>query len=143
MTEPRRFTFRLSAGHHERFTEGAAQSMVGQTPRLKTRLHEDGPVLNDFGSGAVVAAELVEGGNAVLLTVETQSRDLLFFVERGVIAAMSFKPTEITAVLQPAEPAPADGSRQFKTWFEPDPEPGQLKGTVHFEETITEGGERS
>jgi hypothetical protein len=66
-----KFTFRMSAGPHTRFTDDAARSLIGQRPRLNARESEGGPELADFGQGTVVAAEVVDDGAAMMVTVES------------------------------------------------------------------------
>ncbi|HEX6969414.1 MAG TPA: hypothetical protein VF174_11485 [Micromonosporaceae bacterium] len=68
-----RFTIRIPAGPHTRFTEQVAQSMIGQRPQLNARASEDGPVLADYGRGVVVAAEPVNDGAEILLTIESEA----------------------------------------------------------------------
>lgn len=65
-----RVTFRWNAGPHERFTESAARSLIGQRPRFNYRETDDGPILADLGYVVVVAAEVIDEGRAMLITYE-------------------------------------------------------------------------
>lgn len=66
-----RFTFRMTTEYPVRFTEDAARSMIGMRPWLNARESEAGPVLADLGQGTVVAAEVVEDGAAMRVTIES------------------------------------------------------------------------
>lgn len=65
-----RFKIRMNAEGDERFDSTFAQSLVGQRPKLNRRAFECGPVLTDYGQGTIVAAEVVDHGRAVMVTLD-------------------------------------------------------------------------
>jgi len=67
-----KFTARMNAGPHERFSESFARSLIGQRPKFNAREFDGGPVTADYGHCTVVGAELVDDGRAVLVTYEPE-----------------------------------------------------------------------
>jgi hypothetical protein len=64
------FTVRLDAGDRARFTQRAADKLVGKVVPLVRRDDEDGPILSTHGMVRVTAARLIDDARAIELTVE-------------------------------------------------------------------------
>lgn len=58
------------------FTRSAAQAMIGQRPAVNQRAFEGGPIVADYGSGTIVAVEVIEDGAAVFITLDADLPDL-------------------------------------------------------------------
>lgn len=65
-----RVSFPIYAGRDTRFTESAARQLVGRHVPLNMRDTEAGPITQALGMCTVVGAELLEGGAAIMITVE-------------------------------------------------------------------------
>lgn len=64
-----RMTTVMWAGENARFSQQAADGMIGQQVPVDVREHDGGPVVGQMGMGRVIGAELVEQGRGVELTV--------------------------------------------------------------------------
>lgn len=85
-----RMTLRFEAAAGDEFTESAARSLVGQRPAFNAREYDGGPITADYGHMVVVAAEVVDGGRALLATCATEGDELGL----GSLPAMSIGPVE-------------------------------------------------
>lgn len=65
------FVIRQSAGLGVIFTQNAFESQIGKTVPLNLRETEDGPIKGTMGVARLVKADIIEGGHAVELTLET------------------------------------------------------------------------
>jgi len=66
-----RVQIRINAGTDTRFSAEATARLVGQGPTVNVREADGSLILADLGRGRVVAAEMVDDGAALLVTVES------------------------------------------------------------------------
>ena len=93
-----RFTFRVRAGEHEIFAYDAFDDQIGKVAPFNLKETEDGPPTRSLGEARLVGVNVVEGGKAADLTLETQITDEFAhaftteaFQTESVMMSFSFK----------------------------------------------------